>query len=105
MRGIVLVVIMAVMSAAGIAQAKLGGGDITLSVSGAKNVRYSHDVHAGKAKLGCKECHYRLYTTGAKHRRVTMEEMRMGGSCGYCHNGKRAFDVTDPLHCAKCHRG
>lgn len=105
MRGIVLMVLAAALAAAGVAEAKLGGGDIVLSVSGAANVLYSHDIHAGKAKIGCKECHYRLFTNRANHRTVTMDEMRKGLSCGACHNGKRAFTVTDPKQCSKCHRG
>jgi c(7)-type cytochrome triheme protein len=88
---------------AGTAQAKLGGGDITFSVSGAADVTFSHDAHAGRAKINCKDCHYKLYTTRANHKTVTKTQMQQGLSCGACHNDTRAFSVTDPKHCSRCH--
>lgn len=74
-----------------------------LKVSGAQNVLFSHDVHAGRSRVGCKECHYAIYTTRVNHRTATMDEMKKGKSCGACHNGTRAFNVTDAQQCSRCH--
>jgi c(7)-type cytochrome triheme protein len=79
----------------------VGGGDITYSLTGASNVIYSHDLHVTKHKLKCGDCHYKLYTTAAQRKDVTMAQMQKGQSCGACHNGQRAFDVKN--NCNKCH--
>ncbi|MDA8099185.1 MAG: hypothetical protein M0042_06125 [Nitrospiraceae bacterium] len=92
-----------VLLVAGVATAVLGGGDITFSVSGAGNVLFSHENHAGSRKIGCKECHYKVFINRANHKTTTMAEMQTGRSCGTCHNGKRAFSVADPASCGKCH--
>lgn len=80
---------------------KVGGGDITFLLIGASNVTYSHEVHVTKHKLKCGDCHYRIYTTTAQRKDVTMAAMQKGQSCGFCHNGQRAFDVKG--NCNKCH--
>ena len=82
--------------------AVVGGGDVTLKAKGAGDVLFSHDQHAEKAALGCKECHTRLYLDVKQHRNSTMKEMARGKSCGACHDGKRAFGVKGD--CAKCHK-
>jgi len=79
----------------------VGGGDITFSLTGASNVIFSHDAHVTKHKQKCGECHYRIYTTIAQRKDVTMAQMQNGQSCGACHNGQRAFDVKGT--CNKCH--
>jgi c(7)-type cytochrome triheme protein len=90
--------------AAATAFATLGGGDILFPVSGAANVLFTHDGHAGTAKIGCKECHYAIYTNRANHKSVSMAEMKNGKSCGACHNGIRAFSVAPAGNCPRCHR-
>ncbi|HUL00242.1 MAG TPA: c(7)-type cytochrome triheme domain-containing protein [Nitrospirota bacterium] len=37
-------------------------------------------------------------------KKVTMQEMDKGQSCGACHNGQKAFDVKDKNNCKKCHK-
>lgn len=80
---------------------RVGGGDITFSPAGASAVIYSHEAHVIKHKQKCGDCHYRLFTTTAQRKDVTMAEMQKGRSCGFCHNGQRAFDVKGA--CNKCH--
>ena len=87
-----------------LAWCKIGGGDVTYRPSGADTVIYSHDTHLQKG-LRCSDCHYALYsTTGGHMKKVTMQEMDKGQSCGACHNGQKAFDVKDKNNCKKCHK-
>jgi len=79
----------------------VGGGDITFSLTGASSVVFSHDTHVTKYKQKCGDCHYRIFTTTAQRKDVTMAQMQKGQSCGACHNGQRAFDVKGA--CNKCH--
>lgn len=81
--------------------AVVGGGDVTMKVTGAGNVMFSHDFHVDKVGLSCRDCHAKLYLDTKRHKKVTMKEMAQGKSCGACHNGKKAFSVKGD--CAKCH--
>jgi c(7)-type cytochrome triheme protein len=95
--------LVAMVLCASVAWGKIGGGDITFTAPGMPDVLYSHEVHVVNAKLKCTECHYAIYTNHAMHKTVGMEGMQKGRSCGVCHNGKRAFSVTDKGNCKKCH--
>lgn len=102
MRGIFGSVIGAALLSGSVAWAAVGGGTITFKVSGAKNVVFSHDNHAGTKMLKCSECHNAIFTTRAHHFKATMKDMQAGRSCGTCHNGQRAFDVRG--NCTRCHQ-
>jgi len=104
MKTLVLPVICAAMAASALAQSnRVGGGPITLKVSGASAVTFSHELHVAAVGLGCRECHTKLFTTRARHVRVSMAAMQKGGSCGACHDGTKAFAVNDRTACANCH--
>ena len=96
---VLLIVLITVFAAA--AWGAVGGGEITFSLTAVSSVVFSHDAHVTKHKLKCGDCHYRIYTTTAQRKDVTMAEMQKGQSCGVCHNGQRAFDVKG--HCNSCH--
>lgn len=98
MRTIVLAVL---LLAAGPVAAVVGGGEVVFQPKDADKAVFSHEAHVAGAKLGCKECHPRLYLDVAKSKRATMKQMEMGKSCGACHEGKRAFALDD---CSKCHK-
>ena len=80
----------------------------------ATSTPYGHgDVVVGKVaifrhktpnmkKLDCTECHDKLFTDVKHHDEIGMERVKAGESCGFCHNGMRAFSVTGD--CKKCHR-
>ena len=85
---------------AGPAEAVVGGGEIAFTVKDPGNATFSHEAHAVKAKVACKECHPRLYLDVARSKRVSMKQMEKGQSCGACHLGKRAFALDA---CEKCH--
>lgn len=60
---------------------------------------FSHEFHGQIYK--CEDCHTKLFPFGGG-KRIKMKEMEQGKSCGACHDGKTAFNVTGS--CAKCHK-
>ena len=72
--------------------------DITYKVKETGPVLFKHTAHLQK-KSECSECHNKLFKTGANPR-VSMAAMENGKSCGACHNGKKAFALSE---CSKCH--
>jgi c(7)-type cytochrome triheme protein len=95
------ILILAALLVAAPVAAIVGGGDVTFEVKGADKATFSHERHVVKAKLGCRDCHPKLYLDTARSKRVTMKQMEKGLSCGACHDGKRAAGLDD---CNSCHR-
>jgi c(7)-type cytochrome triheme protein len=95
------ILILAALALAAPVAAVVGGGEVTFEVKGAEKATFSHEVHVVNAKLGCRECHPKLYLDTARSPRVTMKQMEKGKSCGACHDGKRAAGLDD---CSTCHR-
>lgn len=80
----------------------VGGGDVTFTIPGGRTAVFSHDLHVMKSRLGCSDCHFRLFNTSPGYRvRMMMADMANGRSCGACHNGDLAFSVKQ--NCSKCH--
>jgi len=71
--------------------------DVTLKVRETGPVPFTHRAHAGRQS--CVDCHHQIYPFG-KVKPVGMAAMEKGQSCGACHDGKKAFAVSD---CARCH--
>jgi c(7)-type cytochrome triheme protein len=63
-------------------------------------VKFSHEFHLGMFK--CADCHTKIYPYKAGAKKTTMAQMEKALSCGACHNGKDAFNVTGD--CEKCHK-
>jgi c(7)-type cytochrome triheme protein len=97
-----LCIVAAVLLAATVVEAKVGGGEVRFSVNGASAVVFDHESHVIKAGVKCTECHYRVFNTKEARKAVTMANMQKGWSCGACHDGKKAFDVK--MNCSKCHK-
>jgi c(7)-type cytochrome triheme protein len=95
------ILILAALALAAPVLAVVGGGDVTFAVKGAEKATFSHEAHVVGAKLGCRDCHPKLYLDTARSKRVTMKQMEQGKSCGACHDGKRAPGLKD---CDTCHR-
>ncbi len=93
--------IIAALALAAPVLAVVGGGDVTFQAKGAEKATFSHDAHVVGAKLGCRDCHPKLYLDTARSPRVKMAQMKKGQSCGACHDGKRAPGLDD---CKTCHR-
>ncbi|RNC67957.1 MAG: cytochrome C [Desulfuromonadales bacterium] len=60
---------------------------------------FDHEIHLGMFK--CVDCHTKVFKYKKGASAATMADMEKGTSCGVCHNGKDAFNVTDD--CVKCH--
>lgn len=74
--------------------------EVAIPTRSVGNVIFSHAKHG----TNCGECHPKIFQKKNPRRRaVTMVQMEKGRSCGTCHNGKRAFSVTE--RCATCHAG
>lgn len=83
--------------------------DITLSdATGKSTAVFSHKKHTTREKLRCIECHPKVFIMKVddkvvKGGQLTMEEMKKGKYCGCCHNGTKAFSVSDVKSCRRCH--
>ena len=83
--------------------------DITLSdATGKSTAVFSHKKHTTREKLKCIECHPKVFIMKVddkvvKKGQLTMEEMKKGKYCGCCHNGTKAFSVSDVKSCRRCH--
>jgi c(7)-type cytochrome triheme protein len=49
----------------------------------------------------CADCHSKPKLFEMKKVSLKMDDMKAGKSCGTCHDGKKAFGVSE---CAKCHK-
>jgi len=72
-----------------------------------KSVTFSHKVHVDEKKIGCDQCHTKLFEMQAlaveKKQDFNMKALYQGKYCGVCHDGKAAF--ASNLQCARCHGG
>lgn len=67
-------------------------------------VTFDGTVHAKKG-LHCDACHTAgLFQTKKDADKMTMAAMKAGKFCGFCHNGKKAFAVTNSANCKRCHQ-
>ncbi|MDX9715627.1 MAG: cytochrome c3 family protein [Dissulfurispiraceae bacterium] len=75
----------------------------------AGRVVFSGSIHEGKG-MRCMDCHQdsgkgkklfemRLNSFVTNHR-----ELDSGKYCGYCHNGKVSFRISDKANCSRCHK-
>lgn len=69
---------------------------------------FSHKKHTEREHLKCIECHPKVFIMKVgknvvKKGQLTMSEMKKGKYCGNCHNGHKAFSVSDIASCKKCH--
>lgn len=75
--------------------------DVVFPIRDNGTVTFSHNKHLQTPAIGdnCNICHEHFFRT-KRTRPITMAEMGRGKSCGGCHNGRRAFPLSD---CGKCH--
>jgi len=83
--------------------------DIAMTAPGSTTPAvFSHRKHTERESLRCIECHPKVFIMKAgknvvKKGQLTMAEMEKGRYCGNCHNGHKAFSVTDIASCKRCH--
>ncbi len=63
-------------------------------------VTFNHGLHSNM--FGCGDCHMEVFPMKLNARKIVMDDIFKGRSCGKCHNGGTAFSPTD---CGKCHKG
>ena len=74
---------------------------VTIQTKTVGGVIFNHSVHG--SRFQCKTCHPKVFKQKNNSNHVSMKAMEQGKSCGFCHNGKKAFNVTG--NCTKCHAG
>jgi len=72
--------------------------DIAFKVKETGPVLFKHSSHL-QNDGSCSACHNTLFTTGTNPP-ASMAAMEKGKSCGACHNGEKAFALSE---CSKCH--
>lgn len=83
--------------------------DISMTAPGSTTPAvFSHAKHTEREQLKCIECHPRVFIMKVgknvvKAGQLTMSEMKKGKYCGNCHNGHKAFSVTEITSCKRCH--
>lgn len=84
-------------------------GDIEMiAPDGSAKAVFSHKKHTQREKLRCIECHPQVFLMKVgknvvKKGHLSMEDMKKGKYCGNCHNGHKAFNVSDIKSCKRCH--
>ena len=69
------------------------------------SVVFSHESHLGYAGGQCTTCHPQPFLMLRSSPVPHHGEMNAGGSCGMCHDGKKAFGTKDASGCHTCHSG
>lgn len=78
--------------------------DVTFTFKNAGPVVFSHELHLSKYNNNCKICHNAIFNL-KERRHFSMAEMEKTRSCGACHTGIKAFSVSNPKECVRCHKG
>lgn len=69
---------------------------------------FNHRTHTEREQQRCIECHPKIFKMkilenfGEKNM-PAQAKMEKGKYCGVCHNGEKAFSVSDSTNCNKCH--
>ena len=68
-------------------------------------VIFRHTTHVAFADGKCVACHPEPFRILHPVRTTSHEAMNVGGSCGACHDGAKAFATKDEKSCPTCHTG
>jgi len=80
------------------------GVNLTWPGGGAGKVTFDGTKHAKKG-YKCETCHIAgLFQTKKNADIMTMDAMKKGKFCGVCHDGNKAFSISDPKKCHECHK-
>lgn len=87
----------------GSAMAVAPGKTVEFAGGDAGKVVFDGKTHADKG-LKCNDCHTKIFPMKKGAVKLTMADMKAGKNCGECHNGKKAFSVSEKADCGKCHK-
>jgi c(7)-type cytochrome triheme protein len=76
------------------------GKQVEFDGKGNGKVVFNGKAHADKG-FKCADCHSKPKLFEMKKVPLKMDDMKAGKSCGACHHGKKAFNVSE---CAQCHK-
>ena len=103
MRKMLILSLVVLLVATGIAFAVPSGKVLEYKNSSMGTVKFDGEVHK-KAAANCKECHNDGMFPKMKQGtvKITMEQIYAGKLCGACHDGKKAFEAK--ANCQRCHK-
>jgi c(7)-type cytochrome triheme protein len=101
---IILSILIAVAFIIGSAMAVPPGKTIELPDGAMGKVTFSGDTHSMKQGLKCSDCHPKPFAMKKGEFKETKEDHGKDVYCGICHNGTKAFSMTDAKDCSKCHK-
>ena len=76
-------------------------GKVEIQTKDVGKVTFDHRKHG----TNCSQCHPKLFQKNLNNPHVTMAAMEKHRSCGFCHDGRKAFSVKSKAGCVKCHAG
>ena len=100
---VLAVVVLVIVAFVGSALAVPPGKNVEFAGGSAGKVVFDGKTHADKG-LKCNDCHKEpeLFTK-KKEAKITEADHKEKKFCGACHDGKKAFGVSDKKRCASCH--
>lgn len=66
-------------------------------------VVFDGKIHADKG-LKCGDCHAKVFQMKKGSVKIAKDDHGKEVACGVCHNGTKAFGMTDDANCVKCHK-
>ncbi len=100
-RTILAVAALMVLGFAGNTVAVMAGKVVEYEVKGAGKVVFDGSTHKDFA---CVDCHPSPFQMKRGSTEIKMDMMQKHKGCGFCHDGKKAFNADDQANCAKCHQ-
>ena len=101
---ILLSVLIAVAFIIGSAMAVPPGKTVEYPDGPMGKVTFSGDTHGTKQGMKCSDCHPKPFAMKKGAFKETKEDHGKDVYCGICHNGTKAFSMTDAKDCSKCHK-
>ncbi|MEW5745300.1 MAG: c(7)-type cytochrome triheme domain-containing protein [Nitrospirota bacterium] len=98
-----LVAVVIAVACAGTVMAVAPGKTVEYPGGPQGKVVFSGKTHAD-AGLKCNDCHTKVFPMKKGSFKMTREDHGKDIACGVCHNGTKAFGMTDAKDCSKCHK-
>jgi c(7)-type cytochrome triheme protein len=100
----ILSILIAIVFIIGSAMAVPPGKTVEFPDGAMGKVTFSGDTHSMKQGLKCSDCHPKPFAMKKGAFKETKEDHGKDVYCGICHNGTKAFSMTDEKNCSKCHK-